>query len=167
MRSPRPKIAVVSAAAVFASVACTGAALGDASHAGWPAINGELRMHKSDQNGPIHGTGRSDELLGGHGDDQIDGGSSGDVIWGDYKPCCQPTSQRDVLVGEAGRDYIYASHGYNDISAGAGDDVVHGHFGRGAVDCGSGRDLLYLSHRSRPGYRIRHCERISYHSNRG
>jgi hypothetical protein len=49
MPSPRLKIAVVSAAAVLASVGCTCAALGKASHAGWPAINGELRMHKSDQ----------------------------------------------------------------------------------------------------------------------
>jgi Ca2+-binding RTX toxin-like protein len=103
------------------------------------------------------------ELLGGHGNDTIHAGPAGDVIWGDYKPCCQPSSQHDVLVGEAGRDYMYASHGYDEILAGPGDDVVHSHFGRGVVDCGSGRDLLYLSHRSRPKYRIRNCERISYH----
>jgi Ca2+-binding RTX toxin-like protein len=163
MRGARLKIAVLSAAAVLASVACTCVALGKASHDGWPQIDGELRMHKSDQSGPIHGTKRSDELLGGHGSDQIYGGPAGDVIWGDYKPCCQPGSQHDVLAGEAGRDYIYASHGYNEISAGPGDDVVHAHFGQGTVDCGPGRDLLYLSHRSRPKYRIRSCERISYH----
>jgi Ca2+-binding RTX toxin-like protein len=81
------------------------------------------------------------------------------VLWGDYKPCCQPAHQHDVLLGGYGRDFIYASHGYNRIIAGPGNDAVHGHFGRG-IDCGSGYDVLDVSRRSRRLYRIRHCERI-------
>src|SRR4051812_49486679 len=44
-------------------------------------------------------TGRSghNELLGGHGSDTVYAGPWGDVIWGDYKPSGQPTSQRDRL----------------------------------------------------------------------
>jgi Ca2+-binding RTX toxin-like protein len=138
----------------------TGLALGKASHAGWPSINGTLKMHKSDRSGTIRGSHRSDELLGGHGNDFILGRRASDVIWGDYKPCCQPSHQHDVLLGGNGRDFIYASHGYNLILAGAGNDAVHGHFGHGKIDCGSGYDVLDVSHRSRHRYRIRHCERI-------
>lgn len=102
------------------------------------------------------------ELLGGHGHDTIHAGPLGDVIWGDYKPSGQPTTQVDRLFGGAGRDFIYASHGFNRIEAGGGDDWVKAHFGRGIVDCGPGRDLLYVSRRAQRGYRIRNCERISH-----
>ena len=62
-----------------------------------------------------------------------------------------------------GNDYIYASHGFNDIDSGPGNDVVHAHFGRGgSVDCGSGYDVLYVSHRSKPRYRERNCERTRF-----
>jgi hypothetical protein len=132
------------------------------SHEGWPRIDGVLRMHKADESAEIRGTGRSDELLGGHGNDVLRGGGSADVLWGDYKPCCQPTSQVDVLVGGSGNDFIYASHGRNDISAGSGRDVVHAHFGRGVVDCGPGRDVVYFSHKRRAGWKARNCERISF-----
>jgi hypothetical protein len=147
--------AICISIAVFA-----GPAIGKASHAGWPSIDGHLKMHKTDRSGTIRGSSRSDELLGGHGSDVIIGGTASDVIWGDYKPCCQPTHQHDVLLGGNGRDFIYASHGYNHIEAGAGNDAVHGHFGHGKIDCGSGHDVLDVSHRSRHRYKIRHCERI-------
>ena len=31
---------------------------------------------------------------------------------------------------------------------------------------GSGRDKVYISHRSRPGYRLRHCEKLDYRPER-
>lgn len=102
------------------------------------------------------------ELLGGHGSDTIHAGPAGDVIWGDYKPDGQPTTQVDVLDGGAGNDFIYASHGTNDISTGGGKDVVHAHFGRGRIRCGSARTIVFLSHKSRPGYHLAGCRRISY-----
>jgi hemolysin type calcium-binding protein len=102
------------------------------------------------------------ELLGGHGNDTIHAGPWGDVIWGDHKPSGQPTAQRDVLVGGAGRDFIYASHGTNTIDAGAGDDWLKAHFGRGTIDCGPGSDLLYISRRAQRRFSIRGCERISH-----
>src|SRR3954452_5731334 len=49
------------------------------------------------------------ELLGGHGSDTIHAGPWGDVLWGDYKPSGQPTSQHDQIWGGPGRDHIYAS----------------------------------------------------------
>jgi Ca2+-binding RTX toxin-like protein len=102
------------------------------------------------------------ELLGGHGSDTIHAGRWGDVLWGDYKPSGQPSTQADTIVGGAGRDHIYASHGTNAIAAGGGRDWIKAHFGRGTIDCGSGRDLLYISRRAQRGYTIRSCERISH-----
>jgi len=102
------------------------------------------------------------ELLGGHGSDTIFAGPWGDVIWGDYKPSGQPSSQRDQLFGGDGRDFIYAGHGHNTIVAGGGRDYVKAHFGRGVIDCGGGRDTLYVSRRAQKRYAIRGCERISH-----
>jgi hypothetical protein len=158
--TPAGRLAVGFGIAVIVVAGFTCSALGKASHKGWPEIDGKLEMHKSDRSGPIRGTHRSDELLGGHGNDVIFGKSDGDVIWGDYKPCCQPTGQHDFLHGGSGRDFIYASHGFNRIKASKGNDVVHAHFGRGRIDCGSGHDVAYVSRKSRRRYRIRHCERI-------
>jgi Ca2+-binding RTX toxin-like protein len=102
------------------------------------------------------------ELLGGHGNDKIYAGPAGDVLWADYKPSGQPTSQVDLVVGGAGRDFIYASHGKNTIRAGGGNDWLKAHYGRGSIDCGSGRDLLYISRRAQNGYTIKNCETISH-----
>jgi hypothetical protein len=147
--------------------AFTGLAIGKASHAGWPSINGTLKMHKSDRHGTIRGTHRSDELLGGHGNDMIFGRRASDVIWGDYKPCCQPTTQVDHLYGGPGKDFIYASHGINFIYTGGGRDHVHAHFGSGGeIHCDSPRVLVYLSHRSRRHYHLYGCRHISYRTER-
>ena len=102
------------------------------------------------------------ELLGGHGNDELHAGAFGDVLWADYKPSGQPTTQRDVVFGGDGNDFIYASHGYNDIEAGGGDDYIKAHFGRGVIDCGGGTDTLFISRRAQKQYRIRHCDRISH-----
>jgi Ca2+-binding RTX toxin-like protein len=102
------------------------------------------------------------ELLGGHGSDTIYAGPFGDVLWADYKPSHQPTSQLDTVYGGPGRDFIYASHGRNIIAAGAGDDWVKAHFGSGSVDCGPGRDLLFISRRAQRQFTIVNCERISH-----
>ncbi len=106
----------------------------------------------------------NNELLGGHGDDTIHGGPWQDVIWGDYKPAPQPLDQFDRLNGHGGRDFIYAAHGWNTIKAGPGNDFVKTHFGRGIVDCGKGRDVLYTSRRNLRAkrYKIRRCERVTY-----
>jgi RTX calcium-binding nonapeptide repeat (4 copies) len=145
-------------------LATCAAAPASTSHAGWPEIDGVLKMHKNDESSTIDGTPRSDELLGGHGDDTLNGAGAADVLWGDYKPSGQPASQWDHLNGGAGNDFIYASHGRNTIDAGPGKDYVKAHYGRGAIDCGDGADVLYISHRARKGYKISNCETISYKS---
>lgn len=98
------------------------------------------------------------ELLGGHGNDRIHAGEWGDVIWGDYKPSGQPTSQKDKLWGGKGSDFIYASHGRNVIKAGDATDIVHAHFGRGRIDCGAGKDIVYLKKGKRSRWKLSNCE---------
>jgi hypothetical protein len=160
MRSLRLLPLAVLAAAPLATL---GAAEAKTSHAGWPTIDGALKINKSDRDKVTRGlAARHNELLGGHGDDTIVAGDAGDVIWGDYKPSGQPTTQVDHLDGGAGDDFIYASHGLNYIDTGAGSDTVHAHFGRGEIRCGSARTIVFISHRSRPGYRLVGCRRISY-----
>jgi Ca2+-binding RTX toxin-like protein len=102
------------------------------------------------------------ELLGGHGNDTLYAGPWGDVLWGDYKPSGQPSTQLDQIFGGAGKDFIYASHGTNNIAAGGGDDWVKAHFGRGTIDCGGGNDILYVSRKAQRRYKITHCDRISH-----
>jgi RTX calcium-binding nonapeptide repeat (4 copies) len=157
-------LTVAIGVAVLSILAFACVALGKASHVGWPRINGVLRMNNLDQSRPLSGhPNRHNELLGGHGSDTISAGGAGDVIWGDYKPCCQPSTQVDHLYGGPGRDFIYASHGVNFIYTGGGRDVVHAHFGRGGeIHCDSPQVLLYISHRSRGRYRLFGCHRLNY-----
>ena len=158
MPTPRSLIPLALALALAAG----GVAQAKTSHAGWPSIDGVLKIDKSDSGFPMSGTERNDELLGGHASDDISGGGGRDVLWGDYKPSGQGTKQHDRLDGGPGDDFIYASHGRNTIDAGPGDDYIKAHFGRGSVDCGAGNDVLYISHRAQRAYKIRNCERVSH-----
>jgi hypothetical protein len=102
------------------------------------------------------------KLLGGHGNDVITGGPFTDVIWGDFKPSGQPTSQVDSLDGGAGRDYIYTSHGRNTVTGGPGDDYIVARFSRGTIDCGPGRDVVFVSKKSRAATKFTGCEKITH-----
>jgi Ca2+-binding RTX toxin-like protein len=102
------------------------------------------------------------ELLGGHGNDTIFAGPWGDVLWADYKPSHQPSTQVDTLAGGPGRDFIYSSHGTNHITGGPGDDWIKAHFGKGTIDCGPGNDLLFISRKAQRHYAITGCEKISH-----
>jgi RTX calcium-binding nonapeptide repeat (4 copies) len=106
------------------------------------------------------------ELLGAHGNDTIYAGPAGDVIWGDHKPCCQPTTQVDRIFGGPGDDFIYASHGLNYIYTGGGQDVVRAHFGRGEIHCDSQAAVVYLSQRHHRRYHLFGCNRVSYETDK-
>ena len=131
----------------------------------WPRINGELWINGDDHDTSHAGTAKNDELLGGHGDDRLDGRRGHDVIWGDHKASGQPTSQNDKLRGGGGHDWIYASHGWNDIHGGPGHDTIRVWFGRGFVDCGpGGDDILYVSKTQNKKVKRRNCERVMHKS---
>jgi hypothetical protein len=74
-------------------------------------------------------------LLGGYGNDTLYAGERGDVMWGDYHPEGQSEDQRDYIHGGAGEDWIYASHGFNEIWTGAGNDHLALVYGHGVIHC--------------------------------
>ena len=92
---------------------------------------------------------RHNYLLGGDGNDTIWAGDVGDVIWGDSHPGGQPESQRDYLHGGPGVDWLYASHGFNEIWTGAGNDHVALVYGHGTVYC-NGKGTKTLTMRKLP-----------------
>ena len=158
-------MALLALAAAAFSTAATAEAAKKASHKGWPKIDGKLIIHKHDEETPLRGLrNRHNELLGGHGNDTILAGDAGDVMWGDYKPSGQPATQRDVITGGPGKDHIYASHGTNTIVTNGGADWVHAHFGRGSITCTTKQPLIFLSHRSKPRYKLHGCKRITFRS---
>jgi Ca2+-binding RTX toxin-like protein len=155
--------------ALGAAALCTAGTAADAakkaSHKEWPKIDGKLIIHKHDEETPLRGVrNKHNELLGGHGNDTIVAGDAGDVMWGDYKPGGQPETQRDVITGGPGKDHIYASHGTNTIVTNGGADWVHAHFGRGSITCTTKQPLIFLSHRSKPRYKLHGCTRITFRS---
>ena len=129
------------------------------SHLGWPAVTGILWIVRPEATAgqSDHGTELNDELLGLHGNDTLNGGFGKDILWGDQLPVGNNTWQHDVMDGGPGNDWIYSSHGRNDIRGGAGNDHIWGHFGRGTIDCGSGWDVVHTKRHST--YKLRNCER--------
>jgi hypothetical protein len=153
------------AAAALCTAGTAANAANKASHKEWPKIDGKLIIHKHDEETPLRGArNRHNELLGGHGNDTITAGDAGDVMWGDYKPSGQPATQRDVITGGPGKDHIYASHGTNTVVTNGGADWVHAHFGRGSITCTTKQPLIFLSHRSKPRYKLHGCTRITFRS---
>ena len=135
----------------------------DTSHAGWPKIDGRLLINKQDQSTPLVGLpDKHNELLGGHGNDTITAGQIGDVLWGDYKPSGNTTTQVDHIDGGAGKDFIYASHGTSYIDGHGGADQIHAHYGHGTITCGSAKATVFLSHKGRSGWTLHGCTHISY-----
>jgi RTX calcium-binding nonapeptide repeat (4 copies) len=104
----------------------------------------------------------NNKLLGGHGNDTIKGGPWTDIIWADFHGIPSRTST-DRMWGNKGRDFIYGGHGWNSIHAGKGNDFVKVKFGRGFVDCGPHRDIVYTSRaiRRNKRYKFRNCEKVT------
>ncbi len=155
--------ATLCAAAAAGATHTPGGGCSDcASHRYWPTVDGVFRQARGGGGATYTGTSRSDELLGHHGSDTLRGGDGNDILWGDWDPKRQPSTQRDVVDGGNGTDFIYGSHGRNTIRAGAGNDVISVHYGRGFVDCGPGRDIYHVARSRRRGYRFRNCEKVDY-----
>ncbi|HEY7933284.1 MAG TPA: hypothetical protein VID48_05605 [Solirubrobacteraceae bacterium] len=135
--------------AVLASFSGVERTSANASHAEWPKINGRIVVNRHDRNEVMHGQkSKHNELLGGNGNDTIYGGQAGDVIWGDYKPSGQPSTQFDRVYAGNGKNFIYTSHGTNVIYTGSGPSIVHAHYGSGTVHCGSTAVTVYVTHHS-------------------
>ena len=130
------------------------------SHKGWPRVTGILWSVQEGGRAPHSHTGGplNDELLGHHGSDTIDGAEGNDIIWGDWDPSNNNSSQRDKLNGGPGNDWIYPSHGNSRVQGGPGKDYVYAFYGRGVIDCGPGKDKARV--RLVNDYKVRNCETI-------
>ena len=136
-----------------------------ASHKHWPTITGVIKKAKN-RSVKYRGTSKPDELLGHHGSDFLSGRGGSDILWGDWQGPGNTEAQSDTIYGGDGSDFIYASHGRNVIRGGRGNDAISAHFGRGLIDCGPGRDIYHVARSRRDGWRVRHCERVDYRSER-
>lgn len=163
MSRPRVTLSLPLLAIGALALAPATAGAAKANHDGWPTIDGLHLSNPGSHSGTLTGMkDKHNELLGGHGDDVLQAGDVGDVLWGDRYPSGQPAGQHDLIQGGPGNDFLYASHGRNEIHTGGGTDDVHAHYGRGAIFCDSAAVTVYVSHRSRPDYRLHGCKHISY-----
>ncbi len=127
------------------------------SHAGWPAITGELLI-VTGAGRRVVGSALNDEILGGHGSDTLIGVAGRDVLWGDANPTGNTPHQHDVLWGGPGNDFIYPSHGLNAVYAGPGRDIVRAYYGHGTIDCGPGYDIAQVNENH--AYILKNCEHV-------
>ena len=130
------------------------------SHKGWPAISGVLWKALDSGDHTRKGGPDNDELLGHHGSDHLTGGPGHDVLWGDWDPRNNNGRQRDTLIGNAGNDWIYPSHGTTRVRAGSGNDYVWAYYGKGTIDCGPGRDTARV--RINGAFRLKNCEIVKH-----
>ena len=130
------------------------------SHKGWPAVTGILWQVRGTHDARKTGGPLNDELLGHHGSDRIDGAGGHDILWGDWDPRNNNGTQRDVLRGGAGNDWIYPSHGRTTVKAGPGRDYVWAYYGRGTIDCGPGRDRVRV--RTNGAFKLKNCESVGH-----
>ena len=73
-------------------------------------------------------------VLGGSGDDTLDGSDAADVLVGQ--------AGDDVLLGNAGDDHLLGNEGTDALDGGAGDDTLRGGLGDDALDGGEGTDAV-------------------------
>jgi hypothetical protein len=163
-RTSRSRRTLAGALALGALSVPLAVAEANTSHAGWPVIaHQNSQINKTSANATLRGNpGVHNELLGGNGNDTIYAGNIGDVMWGDYMPGAQSTTQVDTMIGGPGNDFFYASHGTNFINTGTGSDIVHAHYGRGTIHCLSSKDIVYISHKVLPLYKLSGCKHISF-----
>jgi hypothetical protein len=139
-----------------------GGSTGNVSHKGWPPITGILWKVVDSRDHERTGTEDNDELLGHHGDDTVIGLAGKDVLWGDWELAGNGSNQTDVLRGGDGNDFLYPSHGKNNMYGGDGNDRIIAYYGHGLIDCGPGKSDYAQTRWQSSAYRIRNCERIRH-----
>jgi hypothetical protein len=172
MKTLIAKTASLAAVAVsLAAAALPTSAAAMASHDGWPPMH-MLLMNKDDSSRPLDARPGFDPFGG------LDAGYSCDSLHKMSSSCAGRfvrnadrtgfviTERRghSRLLGGHGDDTLHASP-WGDVLWGdykpTGNDVIHGHFGHGRIDCGPGRDVVYVHGAHRHRYNLKGCEVVS------
>ena len=104
-------------------------------------------------------------LLGGYGDDTIDGGEAGDVIWGDYHPSGGASARPRSSTPATGQNFIYANDTLNYVWTGTNPKtVVHAHEDGGVIHCENPHQIVYTSHHAMPHWKLDGCRHVSFYS---
>jgi hypothetical protein len=164
---PHSRLRRVFLLALAAGLVCAASAVAMTSHAGWPADE-HLIMDKGPAGRANVLTGKPgmhNYLLGGYGDDTIYGGSSGDVIWGDYHESGWPSHQTAIIHAGSGKNFIYSNDTVNYVWTGTNPaTVVHAHEGSGVIHCENPHIVVFTSHHALPHYKLQGCRHISFFS---
>ena len=141
-----------------------GSSVSCAGHQFWPRMTfDDVQKAAKDAASVLEGDADAvNELLGWHGSDTLHGGSRSDVIWGDHTADNQPLGQWDRMYGYAGSDFIYSSRGRNTIDGGPDNDAIKARYGRGVVNCGPGRDIVWVPKRRKRNWVFKNCEKFEY-----
>jgi Ca2+-binding RTX toxin-like protein len=102
------------------------------------------RLYGREGNDSIKGDAGRDRLYGSYGNDTVDGGSSDDYLSASYGS--------DEVIGGPGEDEILGGTGNDEIRA-ADDSVDH-------VDCGPGKDTVYVEDTAPDRDDLRNCETV-------
>jgi Ca2+-binding RTX toxin-like protein len=96
-------------------------------------------------NDSLFGGDLADELRGGPGSDWLEGGDGWDTLFAadPHAPETEALSDRNMLIGGAGRDQLFGGLGFDTLDGGIGDDLLWGDFGDDWLSGGDGEDLLY------------------------
>nr|WP_245214243.1 glycerophosphodiester phosphodiesterase family protein [Pararoseomonas indoligenes] len=109
-----------------------------------------LRAVRDDRTGDVtpeaddlQGTGRTDYLYGGAGEDTISGGAGDDFLYGGADDdAIDGGAGDDRLVGDAGSDLLSGGEGHDRLIGGAGNDTLVGGAGDDSLLGDAGSDVL-------------------------
>ncbi|MGH8792858.1 MAG: M91 family zinc metallopeptidase, partial [Stackebrandtia sp.] len=103
----------------------------------------DVTMLGGDGDDEVQGRGGNETVVGGSGDDKLRGGDGNDYLSGgsgdDY---AEGQGGSDNISGAAGNDTIYGLGDNNTITGGEGDDYVEGGKGDDDIHGGTGNDVL-------------------------
>ena len=83
-----------------------------------------------------------DRILGGSGNDTIDGKDGDDYLYAGSLSCDDDKGSHNTLIGGKGNDHLYGAAGHDTLQGGDGNDYLSGGDGIDSLDGGEGADRL-------------------------
>lgn len=109
--------------------------LDDASRSVGVSTSGILLTLLNDNGMTYTGNGSINFVIGGTGDDTVQGFGNDDILIGG--------AGNDTILGGAGNDYLSGGSGKDTITGGAGNDTIHGGSNDDVLNGGSGDDVIF------------------------